>query len=202
MFYRKENSQTFSIWRYLIFYDKKSWKSKIAVNFQFLTLKENWMDEWPTDPCKQYRCDINAADALDPKSKSTNPPFLYFIVLLGWRMCVLHPFLLIMATPWQYQLSLSQAAASEGRFSYVCLWCSSILLTRIAWCKWWLQNRDIRKSLCDLIRKPEALKPLVHMVKKFKLGILVTFTIFAFLQELHINMESSTHPVTHSPRCK
>ena len=49
IFYWKENSQIFSIRHFLIFYDKKSWKTKIDINFQFLTLNENWMDEWPTD---------------------------------------------------------------------------------------------------------------------------------------------------------
>ena len=49
MFYRKEKSQIFSIRHFLIFYDKASWKSKIDINFQFSILKENWMDEWPTD---------------------------------------------------------------------------------------------------------------------------------------------------------
>ena len=50
MFYRKEKRQIFSIQHFLTFYDKKSWKSKIDINFQFLNLNENWMDEWPTDP--------------------------------------------------------------------------------------------------------------------------------------------------------
>lgn len=37
------------------------------------------------------------------------------------------------------------------------------------------------------------------MVQEFELGILVTFTIFlVFLQQLHTNMEISTHPLTQA----
>ena len=55
MFYRKEKSQILSISHFLTFCDKKSWKSKIDINFQFSILNENWMDEWPTDLVRDAR---------------------------------------------------------------------------------------------------------------------------------------------------
>ena len=48
IFYQKEKKSKFSIWHFRIFYDKKKRKSKIGINFQFLILNENWMDEWHT----------------------------------------------------------------------------------------------------------------------------------------------------------
>ena len=85
MFYRKENSQIFSIRHFLIFYDKTSWKSKIDINFQFSISKENWMDEWPTDQISLPFAKLSSFESLISRKQSREIELqIVSAISLGW----------------------------------------------------------------------------------------------------------------------
>jgi len=50
MLYEMKIVKYFQFGTFLFFMTKKSWKSKIDIDVQFLILNRNWMEEWSTDP--------------------------------------------------------------------------------------------------------------------------------------------------------